>query len=149
MNLNDEYEEVEVEPLTKEQGKTYGGLTKLAEKNWGKINAENQIKDIIGMIMESGNEELIRKIYNKYHYPIQVKYKAIKGKYENKKGVTTDCWNSIWGKYAGSLRTQKEPPTLNYYITYCDEDFDYIDKKFKYNKKTFTHHDDRVIDVVN
>jgi hypothetical protein len=148
MNPNDEYEEVEVEPLTKEQGKTYGGLTKLAEKNWGKINAENQIKDILGMVMESGNEELIRKIYNKYKYSIQVNYKAVKGIYENKKGIKSECWNSIWGKYAGSVRTRKEPPTLNYYIDYNDEDFDYIDKKFKYNKKTFKHIDGTIIDVV-
>jgi len=143
-------DEPEPTPMTKDEIKVGGIQNKLREKNWEKINAENEISRILTLIFEKGNEELIRATME--GRTIIVKYKALKGKYKNKKGVESDCWESIWGKYAGSCLRQKEPPTLNFYIPYIEEDFDFDSTgrgygKLKYNKSTATKHG-RTIEIV-
>ena len=137
------------EALKNEKIKCGGGLSLLGDKNWGKINAENEVARLLQLIMDKSNDEaLLREAYKGHSFP--VKYKAIEGVYKNKKGIESKCWYSIWGKYAGSFVQNKEPPILNFYADYNEEDFDFVPTekcKFKYNKKTATKHSKTVVVV--
>jgi len=99
-------------------------------------------EDLLNKIFKMGSKELILSaIAGK---SLGVYYEAIEGTYINKKGVESKCWNSVYGKYAGSREGKRgdKPIILKSYIKYNNEDFDFIEEnegyeKLKYNKRHF------------
>ena len=104
-----------------------GGLTLLKEKNVGKICAEKESNRLLNIILATKNKDLcIQAVQGRQ---IAVKYDALPSKYTNKKGDVSDCYISVYGKYAGRMYNnvgdKLPPPRLNFWITYSEDVFDF------------------------
>ena len=123
---------------------TGGGMSLLAEKNMGKIVAENRVEKLMRIILKSNDYDMIAEALEGQNIP--VKYHAVLGERENKKGDLKPCYFSLWGKYAGAFYKDKPPPILNYYIPFEKDEFIFHKDNEGYNKfepkdKTFIHKD--------
>lgn len=104
-----------------------GGVMNIASKlNYEKQVYMNKTDALFNIIIKYGNEQALREAYKLVGQSVLVKYEAIVGKRTNKKGEEYECWNSVWGKYAGKMNADKKPPLCNGYVKYInDEDFDF------------------------
>lgn len=123
--------------ITKEEVKLYGVMNKTAVINHERHKYNNNTQKLFNIIERLGDEEALREAYKIVEYSVCVKYEALVGKKTKKdkktgKDIEYDCYLSVYGKYAGSIKQPKV--VCNGYIKYNDEDFEYdkVSKKFVY-----------------
>ena len=97
------------------------------------------MEKLFEIIKNNCEEEQVIEAYKITETGIAVKYEAIIGERENKKGEKKKCYLSVYGKYAGNIKKNEPPPILNAYLKYS-EDFKYDPEKkqFIYQKNIMT-----------
>lgn len=89
-----------------------------------------KLEKCLDLAFVANDIELVYDLYEDTQ--VEVEYEAIEGTYTNKRGVTSKCYNSVYGKYAGT-----KPVVLKYYTKFSAQDFhiDPITRKILYKHK--------------
>ena len=124
---------------TPEEIKTFGIMGMAGEINYERQKNQTKMEKLFEIIKNNCEETEVIEAYKITETGLPVKYEAIIGERENKKGEKKECYMSVYGKYAGAIKKGSEPPTLKAYIKY-DE------KRFIYDKenKVFNYTEDFV-----
>jgi len=102
------------------------------------------LDEVFKIVLKTNNKELIHQVALAGKYTVCVRYYARPGEYTNKKGKTTECWYSAYGKYVGGKRANPTPPILIMWMEYKEEGFEIItkgkgvDAVIKIKEETFT-----------
>jgi len=107
--------------------KVYALAGQLKGKNTIIKQKDTRESKLLNMIVKSKNTELIEEAF--MGTSIAIEYIARPSTYTNKSGKENDCWESAYGRYAGSRKNKA--PTLTYYLEYTDKSKKFFKPNFK------------------